>query len=211
MSPSKRKPLSVSSAPVTPASSAKKRLFKRDTSRYMEAKKALSTAVPEVLVGRKEQMDVMRNFLQDALVKKTKTSAKKSLYISGAPGTGKTASLKHLLNAMSPGDKKGFREVFINCMGLKASKDVFVKIAAEISPGGYEAAGGASLAEKHIEGEMCKSGQKILLVLDEIDQLDSKDQVRHLYPHVITDQMIKKQISTVGTGYKVTLIKLKLL
>ena len=87
VSPSKRKPLSVNSAPVTPASSAKKRLFKRDTSRYMEAKKALSTAVPEVLVGRKEQMDVMRNFLQDALVKKTKTSAKKSLYISGAPGT----------------------------------------------------------------------------------------------------------------------------
>ena len=175
VSTSKRKPLSVSSAPVTPASSAKKRLFKRDTSRYMEAKKALSTAVPEVLVGRKEQMDVMRNFLQDALVKKTKTSAKKSLYISGAPGTGKTASLKHLLNAMSPGDKKGFREVFINCMGLKASKDVFVKIAAEISLG-YEA--GANMAEKHIEGEICKSGQKILLVLDEIDQLDSKDQVR---------------------------------
>ena len=150
----------------------------------MEAKKALSTAVPEVLVGRKEQMDVMRNFLQDALVKKkSKASAaaassknKKSLYISGAPGTGKTASLKHLLNAMSPGEKKGFREVFINCMGLKASRDVFVKIAAEISPG-YEA--GANLAEKHIEGEICKSGQKILLVLDEIDQLDSKDQVEY--------------------------------
>ena len=174
--------MSVNSAPVTPVSSAKKRLFKRDTSRYMEAKKALSTAVPEVLVGRKEQMDVMRNFLQDALVKKKSKAAaasaknKKSLYISGAPGTGKTASLKHLLNAMSlPGEKKGFREVFINCMGLKASKDVFVKIAAEISLG-YEA--GANMAEKHIEGEICKSGQKILLVLDEIDQLDSKDQVR---------------------------------
>ena len=173
--------MSVNSAPVTPVSSAKKRLFKRDTSRYMEAKKALSTAVPEVLVGRKEQMDVMRNFLQDALVKKKSKAAaasaknKKSLYISGAPGTGKTASLKHLLNTMSAGEKKGFREVFINCMGLKASKDVFVKIAAEISLG-YEA--GANMAEKHIEGEICKSGQKILLVLDEIDQLDSKDQVR---------------------------------
>ena len=128
-----------------------------------------------------ERVDSYRQiFLQEALVKKKNKSAtksKKSLYISGAPGTGKTASLKHLLNAMSPGDKKGFREVFINCMGLKASRDVFVKIAAEISPG-YEAAG-ASLAEKHIEAEMCKSGQKILLVLDEIDQLDSKDQVRH--------------------------------
>ena len=129
-----------------------------------------------------ERVDSYRQiFLQEALVKKNNKSAaknKKSLYISGAPGTGKTASLKHLLNAMSPGDKKGFREVFINCMGLKASRDVFVKIAAEISPG-YEAAG-ASLAEKHIETEMCKSGQKILLVLDEIDQLDSKDQVRHI-------------------------------
>ena len=163
---------------MTPASSAKKRLFKRDTSRYMEAKKALSTAVPEVLVGRREQMDTMKGFLQDTLVKKkgkvAAAKSKRSLYISGAPGTGKTASLKHLLNAMSPAEKKGFREVFINCMGLKASRDVFVKIAAEIGSG-HE--GGANLAEKHIEGEICKSGQKILLVLDEIDQLDSKDQV----------------------------------
>ena len=163
---------------MTPASSAKKRLFKRDTSRYMEAKKALSTAVPEVLVGRKEQMDAMTGFLQDALVKKKSKAAaakkKRSLYISGAPGTGKTASLKHLLNAMSPAEKKGFREVFINCMGLKASKDVFVKIAGVI---GSRYEGGANLAEKYIKGEICKSGQKILLVLDEIDQLDSKDQV----------------------------------
>ena len=202
VSPSKRKPLSVHSAPATPASSAKKRLFKRDTSRYSEAKKALSTAVPEVLVGRKEQMEVMRNFLQEALVRKKASAAaakKRSLYISGeefdtslkgpnirtnstsclfppgAPGTGKTASLTYLLNAMSAGEKKGFREIFINCMGFKASKDVFAKVAAAISPG-YES--GAGQAEKHVEGEICKDGPKILLVLDEIDQLDSKDQVR---------------------------------
>lgn len=158
------------SAPVTPVKSAKKKLFKRDTTRYMEAKQALSTAVPEELVGRIAQMSVMTTFLNNALVKKTKKSSiKQSLYISGAPGTGKTACLKHLLRAM---ETKDFREIFVNCMSLKSSKDIYAKIASEIDAK-YEAGN----AMKFVEERICngKSGN-ILLVLDEIDQLDSKAQ-----------------------------------
>ncbi len=171
---------SIRSAPVTPNNragppSARKSLFKRDTARYAEAKQALSTAVPQELVGRKEQMASMKKFLDAAFGaggkgKKVAAADKRSMYISGAPGTGKTACLQHLLRDMA--GRKEFKEVFVNCMALKNSKDIYVRIAKELKP--KADVENSSQAKRAVEEEICAN--RVLLVLDEIDQLDSKDQ-----------------------------------
>ena len=44
-----------------------------------------------------------------------------SLYVSGAPGTGKTASLNHLLTSRLTNQKT----VFINCMILKSAVSIY--------------------------------------------------------------------------------------
>ena len=60
---------------------------------YSSAKKALHTSLPERLLCREKETQTIQSFLKNHL------HARKpgSLYISGAPGTGKTACLKQIL------------------------------------------------------------------------------------------------------------------
>uniref|UniRef100_A0A8C2QXN3 Cell division control protein n=1 Tax=Capra hircus TaxID=9925 RepID=A0A8C2QXN3_CAPHI len=69
------------------------RLFKQEGTCYQQAKQVLSTAVPDQLPAREKEMDVIRNFLREHICGKKAGS----LYLSGAPGTGKTACLSRIL------------------------------------------------------------------------------------------------------------------
>lgn len=63
---------------------------------YRAVRQSLNTETPSVLVCREKQVGSMRDFLTHHL-----NSAKPgSLYVSGAPGTGKTASLNSILDSL---------------------------------------------------------------------------------------------------------------
>lgn len=59
---------------------------------YQSAKKALHTAIPERIMCREKEMAEVNNFLDSHLTE----NGAGSLYISGAPGTGKTAVVTHI-------------------------------------------------------------------------------------------------------------------
>ncbi|KAG1680084.1 Cell division control protein 6 [Nymphon striatum] len=63
---------------------------------YQKAKHLLNTACPDRILGREKEIQQMSLFLDEHLCKKKAGS----LYISGPPGTGKTACLTHLLKAL---------------------------------------------------------------------------------------------------------------
>ena len=95
--------------------------------------------------------------------------------MSGAPGTGKTATLTHLLST-----KLGkYRTIFINCMILKSSINIYKEVAKQLS---NKKASSSAKTEKEalreIEKVITAKGETILLILDEVDQLDSKNQGR---------------------------------
>lgn len=54
------------------------------------------TAKPQRLIGREKETEEVRSFMKGHMSKKTAGS----LYISGAPGTGKTAVLTHIIDEM---------------------------------------------------------------------------------------------------------------
>lgn len=60
---------------------------------YENAKKVLHSYSTEELVGREEELKEINNFILNNIRKKTSGS----LYISGPPGTGKTASVLQVL------------------------------------------------------------------------------------------------------------------
>lgn len=59
-------------------------------------KQALHTAVPERLLSRDAERTTIRSFLQETVLQRLPGS----LYVSGAPGTGKTACLNCVLQEM---------------------------------------------------------------------------------------------------------------
>nr|XP_003414757.1 cell division control protein 6 homolog [Loxodonta africana] len=147
------------------------RLFKQEGTCYQQAKLVLNTAVPDLLPAREKEMDVIRNFLREHICGKKAGS----LYLSGAPGTGKTACLSRILRDLKK-ELKGFKTIMLNCMSLKTAQAVFPAIAQEIcQEGGSKPAGKDMMRklEKHMTAE---KGPMVVLVLDEMDQLDSKGQ-----------------------------------
>ena len=158
-SPAKKSP--VPSKPV-PAQSQTV-----DIAHFQEARAALHTGTPSELLCRESQVQTMETWLDQHLV----AGNPGSMYISGAPGTGKTATLTHLLESKV---KKEYKSIFINCMVLKSSIAIYREVAKQLSP--KKEAKTEKDALKTIENCIRNSKMMILLVLDEVDQLESKDQ-----------------------------------
>ncbi|XP_074748160.1 cell division control protein 6 homolog [Strix uralensis] len=153
----------------TPQSSgpARPRLFRQEGTCYQEAKRVLHAAVPDRLHARERETGVMRQFLREHVCGRRPGS----LYVSGAPGTGKTASLSHVLLDCKD-ELAGSKTIVLNCMSLSSPQSVFPAVAQELGLPAAAGRDGVRRLEKHLTAQ----GPMVLLVLDELDQLESKGQ-----------------------------------
>ncbi|XP_033343004.1 cell division cycle 6 isoform X6 [Megalopta genalis] len=142
-----------------------KKLF--GSEKYRNARKALHSSVPEILPGRESQLTQ----LQDFMVEHLKTEKSASLYISGPPGTGKTACLSKLM--MRPDFKTKFKVVYVNCTTMKSAATIYGKIVQEL---GLSAPKSGKNCKILIEKYLVSKHKMLLLILDELDQLESKNQ-----------------------------------
>ncbi|XP_054137637.1 cell division control protein 6 homolog [Melozone crissalis] len=156
--------------PETPRSSGqhpRTRLFRQEGSCYQQAKQVLHAAVPERLQGREKETGQLRQFLLEHVLGRRPGS----LYVSGAPGTGKTACLSRVL--LDCKDKlAGSRTVVLNCMALGSPQSIFPALAQQL---GLPVATGRERI-RSLEKHLTAQGPMVLLVLDELDQLESKGQ-----------------------------------
>uniref|UniRef100_A0A671TRJ1 Cell division control protein 6 homolog n=1 Tax=Sparus aurata TaxID=8175 RepID=A0A671TRJ1_SPAAU len=137
------------------------RLF-AEKSRFQSVKQALHTAIPERLLSREAERASIRSFLEEKVLQRLPGS----LYISGAPGTGKTACLNCVVQEMKA-ELSSVQTVVVNCMSLRSSHAIFPLLADKLkAPGG----------QNGLQRFLSASGPAVLLVLDEMDQLDSKAQ-----------------------------------
>ncbi|XP_054460590.1 cell division control protein 6 homolog [Anoplopoma fimbria] len=137
------------------------RLF-GEKSRFLSVKQALHTAVPDRLLSREAERASIRSFLEEKALQRVPGS----LYISGAPGTGKTACLNCVLQEMKA-ELSCVQTVVVNCMSLRSSHAIFRLLADKLrAPGG----------QNGLQRFLTAPGPAVLLVLDEMDQLDSKSQ-----------------------------------
>ncbi|KAF9954021.1 AAA ATPase [Mortierella alpina] len=146
-------------------------------SRYYQDAKTLfrRTAQPHRLVGREMEREMIRNFCREHILKPNAGS----LYISGQPGTGKTALLSETLRDMEAEMQEKEHEiktVVINCMTVKDPRLVYSKLLMEL--GTAVESKDKDVVIKTLESLILKSSKKIMyvVVLDEIDQLLTKDQ-----------------------------------
>ncbi|XP_017042599.2 LOW QUALITY PROTEIN: cell division control protein 6 homolog [Drosophila ficusphila] len=131
--------------------------------KYQNARRVLNSAETQNLPGREAQLQELREFFSSHL--ETQTSG--SLYVSGQPGTGKTACLSLLLR--DPDFSKRLQRVYINCTSIASVGAVYKKLCAELQlkVSGRTERDHLEAIQRHLR----TAKQMLLLVLDEIDQL----------------------------------------
>ena len=65
--------------------------------RYSSVREALHRSMPQQLVSREEEIKTIQKFIDKAVIQ----AKSGSMYISGAPGTGKTACLMKIIEQVS--------------------------------------------------------------------------------------------------------------
>ncbi|XP_076243224.1 cell division cycle 6 [Calliopsis andreniformis] len=158
--------LNLLSSPEKEEKLVPKKLFSSE--KYRNARKALHSSVPESLPGREKELAELQEFMEQHLNNETSGS----LYVSGPPGTGKTACLSKLM--LKPKFKSSFKVVYVNCTTMKSAATIYAKIIQEL--GLTTALKTAKHSKMIIEKYLASKHKMLMLVLDEIDQLESKKQ-----------------------------------
>lgn len=157
--------LNLISSPDKEEKLCPKRLFGSEI--YRKARKALHSSVPQNLPGRENELQKLEEFIEKHL--KNETSG--SLYVSGSPGTGKTACLSKLISKTE--FKSKFNIIYINCTTMKSAATIYTKISQEL---GLSTSKSGRNSKVVIEKYLISNHKMLLLILDEIDQLESKKQ-----------------------------------
>lgn len=138
---------------------------------YNSARKLfVRSADPGRLVGRDEERTELRSFIQKGI----DSQKGRCLYVSGPPGTGKSALVGEVRQEF-----QGQEDVYvsyINCMSVKGSKDIYGKLAGDIIGDTIE---GEDDGEMEILRNLFlpkkKSSKVYVVTLDEIDHLLTLD------------------------------------
>lgn len=140
--------------------------------KYEAIKRQLNPSCPTSLLYRDAECKKIETFVKNCF----DDDVGGSLYISGAPGTGKTLSVNTVLDDLTA--KRKFNRIFVNCMACRTPNFIYTKIVSELgidSPRNLQDT--LDLIEKQIiTPKKGKKGAMTVIVLDEIDELESKSQ-----------------------------------
>ncbi|KAL7076796.1 hypothetical protein ACQ4LE_004069 [Meloidogyne hapla] len=130
-----------------------------------------------MLIGREKEFALIESFISNAL--KDKSSL--CVYISGPPGTGKTATVKEVVNRLQwkidkNGRRKEFQFVSIDCFASSTTTSLAHNILLKLETRTKIPAGRQIL--QTLEDKISKCKIPILILLDEVDNLFSrKDEI----------------------------------
>ncbi|KAK2020045.1 cell division control protein [Colletotrichum eremochloae] len=122
-------------------------------------------ADPGQLVGREREREQVAQFVQRC----SSSTPNGCLYVSGPPGTGKSAMIKEITGELT--QSATVRQAYVNCMSVKSSKDLYNTLLDLL---GYNSDLSETLAMEELQKVFVtkKKGSPVyLLVLDEIDHI----------------------------------------
>ncbi|PHH81661.1 hypothetical protein CDD82_250 [Ophiocordyceps australis] len=121
------------------------------------------------LVGRESERDQLVEFLSRC----SSSSPSGCVYVSGPPGTGKSAMITHLMREHSHGPK--IRSAYINCMSIKSSKALYDALVSELGLQGGSSDADAVTALQQAFCPRTKSSTVYQVTLDEMDHVLTMD------------------------------------
>ncbi len=168
---------------------------------FNERSPLLSTYFPDEVLYREEQIQEVANVIAPSL----RLEKPSNLFIYGKTGTGKTLSVKFVLNSLSEIARKNnikFKPIYINCK-LKRVADTEYRLISQLIKEFGDEVPSTGLPTDEVYNIFYKildvEKQVILLVLDEIDQLTKKigDEILYNLTRINAD-LKNAQICIVG-------------
>ncbi|RGP65653.1 cell division control 6 [Fusarium longipes] len=133
---------------------------------YQQARQLFARgAEPGQLVGREEERNQLTGFLN----RYSSPTPHGCLYVSGPPGTGKSAMITEITRQYA--NHKDVRSAYVNCMSVKSSKDLYTTLLGALGQGfdASEADAVTTLQENFVP--KTESNVVHLVTLDEIDHI----------------------------------------
>ncbi|CAN8098898.1 unnamed protein product [Discula destructiva] len=138
---------------------------------YHQARQLFSrSADPGQLIGR----DNERNRLRDFLARRDEPKPHGCLYVSGPPGTGKSAMVNEITNEVVT-ESATIRKAYVNCMSVKSSKDLYMTLVDLLCDEAELEEEDAVVMLQKLFVPKKKSRVVSVVVLDEIDHILSLD------------------------------------
>ncbi|KAF5241804.1 hypothetical protein FAUST_3600 [Fusarium austroamericanum] len=133
---------------------------------YQQARQLFARgAEPGQLVGREEE----RNQLTEFLNRYSSPTPHGCLYVSGPPGTGKSAMITEMTRQYA--NHKDVRYAYVNCMSVKSSKDLYTTLLGALGQGFDASEADAITTLQALFVPKTKSSTVHLVTLDEIDHI----------------------------------------
>ncbi|KAI1078299.1 cell division control protein Cdc6 [Whalleya microplaca] len=137
---------------------------------YHHARQLFSrSADPGQLIGRDDERRQLKAFLQRC----STSTPSGCLYVSGPPGTGKSAMVNEVTQEVV--DKKTVKKAYINCMSIKSSKDLYATLLDQICHEAEISEDDVATTVQKLFMPRRKSTEVYLVVLDEIDHILTLD------------------------------------
>lgn len=138
---------------------------------YHQARQLFSrSADPGELIGRDDERQKLHEFLGRSQTVRPHGC----LYVSGPPGTGKSAMVNEITNK-SVTETPSVRKAYINCMSIKSSKDLYITLVDQLCHESELEEEDAVVMLQKIFVPKKKNEQAFVVVLDEIDHILSLD------------------------------------
>ena len=139
----------------------------RSNTVYNRARQLFLRSGSSQLIGREKERSQLHTFLERGII----TKGGRCLYVSGPPGTGKSAFVERLTGQLSGRDDVSI--AYLNCMSIKDVQDVYTRLRTDLDGEDAPTKGEAVAALKR--RFFSKSKKICIITLDEIDHLLSMD------------------------------------
>ncbi|KAK2073087.1 hypothetical protein P8C59_007395 [Phyllachora maydis] len=140
---------------------------------YHQARQLFSrSADPGQLIGREEERTRLKTFLSRC----TSSAPGGCIYVSGPPGTGKSAMVKEVTDEAVSAEP-AVRKAYINCMSIKSSRDLYATLLDQLSDeaGLSESDGQAALQKLFVTQRKKENDGIFVVILDEVDHILTLD------------------------------------
>ncbi|CRK99225.1 CLUMA_CG012553, isoform A [Clunio marinus] len=156
-----------------------------ECNKFRSARRALADNSDFNLPGREKEFEELSEYLNDIISRE----AYGSLYISGAPGTGKTATLLKIISMEKFMTKLSIG--YVNCTSISTIGSIYKRICNELN---LKLKSGSSEKDclAALEHYLSSKHKMTLIILDEMDQLCSTGKKQDILYHIFELPAIPK-------------------